>query len=68
MLEKEKTPRLTVYLPDPSKSELAQMAKNTGLSQTQLVVMATHSLLANYRAKGDAIFSGLLSIGSIENK
>jgi hypothetical protein len=66
--EKEKTPRLTVYLPDPSKSELAQMAKNTGLSQTQLVVMATHSLLANYRAKGDAIFTGLLSIGSIENK
>ncbi|ASA22507.1 hypothetical protein [Paenibacillus donghaensis] len=59
---KEKPPRLTVYLPDTEKKELEKMSKNTGFSQTQLVVMATHSLLANYKAKGNIIFTELIGL------
>ncbi|KOP64851.1 hypothetical protein AMS62_06020 [Bacillus sp. FJAT-18019] len=62
MISNEKSPRLTVYLPDVAKSELQQMANQTGLSQSQLVVMATLGLLANYRVKGNAIFTELLRI------
>lgn len=65
---KEKTPRLTVYLPETAKQELTQMAENTGLSQTQLVVMATRSLIANYKKKGNEIFAELIGIGSKSSK
>lgn len=64
MEPKEKPPRLTVYLPEKTRADLLQMAQYTGMSQSQLVVMATHSLLANYKSKGSAIFAGLLSEGS----
>ena len=37
------------------------MADETGLSMTQLIVMATHGLLANYSAQGGAIFADLLA-------
>lgn len=59
--DKEKTPRLTVYLPVNVKKQLLQMAKETGLSQTQLVVMATHGLLAQYSEHGQSIFSNILN-------
>ncbi|MFB4321603.1 hypothetical protein RB298_04595 [Priestia sp. BR_2] len=62
MISKEKPPRLTVYLPDLAKSELEHMSNQTGLSQSQLVVMATLGLLANYKAKGNGIFTELLRI------
>lgn len=64
MINKEKPPRLTVYLPDPAKSELEQMANRTGLSQSQLVVMATLGLLASYKANGNGIFTELFKMVS----
>ncbi|NOU77124.1 methyltransferase domain-containing protein [Paenibacillus sp. LMG 31458] len=57
----DKTKRLSVYLPEKVKSDLEQMADETGLSMTQLIVMATHGLLANYSAQGGAIFADLLA-------
>ncbi|WP_239623998.1 methyltransferase domain-containing protein [Paenibacillus sp. H1-7] len=57
----DKSKRLSVYLPEKAKTELEQMAADTGLSMTQLVVMATHGLLANYKTAGNAIFSELVS-------
>ncbi|MEF3303795.1 class I SAM-dependent methyltransferase [Paenibacillus sp. GYB003] len=58
-----KTKRLTVYLPDRVKSDLSAMAEQTGLSMTQLIVMATHGMLAHYKAAGGAIFAGLIDAG-----
>ncbi|MEK3760069.1 hypothetical protein MKZ07_33260 [Paenibacillus sp. FSL P4-0338] len=68
MESKEKPPRLTVYLPESARKELLEISEKTGLSQTQLVVMATHSLIANHKAKGNAIFSELLGISSNLNE
>jgi hypothetical protein len=68
MESKEKPSRLTVYLPEKARTDLLNIANNTGLSQSQLVVLATHSLIANYKAKGNAIFSDLLGIGSNSNE
>ncbi|MCR8630689.1 methyltransferase domain-containing protein [Paenibacillus radicis (ex Xue et al. 2023)] len=59
-MTEDKTKRLSVYLPDKVKSDLEHMAAETGLSMTQVIVMATHSLLANYKSQGSAIFSSLL--------
>ncbi|USG67775.1 hypothetical protein NDK47_11070 [Brevibacillus ruminantium] len=64
MSSEDKTPRLTVYFPESVKCQLQQMAKETGFSQTQLVVLATHALLANYRNNGNAIFAELLNVKS----
>ncbi|MFE6074712.1 hypothetical protein ACFVQB_09575 [Paenibacillus sp. NPDC057886] len=64
MNSKEKPSRLTVYLPEKAREELLNIANNTGLSQSHLVVLATHSLIANYKTKGNTIFSDLLGIGS----
>ncbi|WP_025693309.1 hypothetical protein [Paenibacillus zanthoxyli] len=64
MESKERPSRLTVYLPVTARIDLFQIAQDTGLSQSQLVVMATHSLLANYKAKGNAIFAELLNNNS----
>lgn len=57
----DRTKRLSVYLPEKVKSDLERMAEETGLSMTQLIVMATHGLLANYSAQGGAIFADLLA-------
>lgn len=59
--KQDKTKRLSVYLPEKVKSDLEQMAEDTGLSMTQLIVMATQGLLANYAVQGGAIFADLLS-------
>jgi metal-responsive CopG/Arc/MetJ family transcriptional regulator len=40
--------RLSVYLPVSLKDELEEMAKEVGLRQNQLVVLALHSLVKNY--------------------
>ncbi|UAL48785.1 hypothetical protein K7887_07600 [Sutcliffiella horikoshii] len=55
------TTRLSVYLPANLKDELEEMAKEVGLKQNQLVVMALHSLVRNYEKKGSFIFVDLLS-------
>lgn len=60
MLERDKPSRLPVYFPPKVKEELLEMSEKTGLSQTQLVVLATHSLIENYKAYGSALFVDLL--------
>ncbi|WP_342437972.1 hypothetical protein NSS79_01255 [Paenibacillus sp. FSL L8-0436] len=67
MESKVKPSRLTVYLPEKSRIDLHEIAQETGLSQSQLVVLATHSLIANHKANGNAIFSELLGIRSYLN-
>lgn len=62
MMTDNKPPRLTVYFPEQIKIDLQRMAKETGISQTQLVVMATHGLLANYETKSKAVFAELLNL------
>lgn len=57
----DKTKRLSVYLPEKVKTDLEAMANDTGLSMTQLIVMATHGLLSNYKAHGSHIFAELVS-------
>ncbi|WP_240421342.1 methyltransferase domain-containing protein [Paenibacillus periandrae] len=57
----DKTKRFSVYLPEKVKSDLEQMAYETGLSMTQLIVMATHGLLSNYKSNGGNIFADLVN-------
>lgn len=64
MESKENPSSLTVYLPEKARTELMNIANNTGLSQSHLVVLAKHSLIANYKTKGNTIFSELLEINS----
>jgi hypothetical protein len=40
MESKEKPSRLTVYLPEKARTDLLKIAQETGLSQSQLVVLA----------------------------
>lgn len=60
-MEEKRIPRLTVYFPKAIKDQLTRMAEETGLSQSQLVVMATHGLLAQYRKNGQDIFMNLIT-------
>lgn len=60
MAERDKSSRLPVYFPPKVKEKLIEMSEKTGISQTQLVVLATHSLIENYRAYGSAIFVDLI--------
>jgi hypothetical protein len=53
--------RLPVTFPSTVKDLLEKMSTETGLSQGQLVVLATQSLLANYQSKGSFIFADLLN-------
>ncbi|MGG3585937.1 hypothetical protein CN395_26155 [Priestia megaterium] len=53
--------KMPVSLPESVKQDLEQMSAEVGLSQNQLMVMATQSLLANYKAKGSFIFADLLN-------
>ncbi|WP_282937230.1 class I SAM-dependent methyltransferase [Paenibacillus sp. RC67] len=57
----DKTKRLSVYLPEKVKIDLEAMANDTGLSMTQLIVMATHGLLSNYKLNGGQIFADLVT-------
>lgn len=53
--------RLPVTFPGVVKEELEKMSEETGISQGQLVVLATQSLLSNYKVKGSFIFADLLN-------
>lgn len=53
--------KMLVYFPENTKEELEKMADELGLSQSQLIVMATTSMLANYRMRGSLIFADLLN-------
>lgn len=57
----EQSKRTVVALPDSLKSDLKTMSDETGISMAQLIVMATHSLVANYKNKGTFIFVDLLN-------
>ncbi|WP_231506489.1 class I SAM-dependent methyltransferase [Paenibacillus sp. UNC451MF] len=57
----DKTKRLSVYLPEKVKIDLEAMANDTGLSMTQLIVIATHGLLSNYKSHGGQIFADLVA-------
>lgn len=54
-------PVLNVNLTEEAKGKLKTMAEETGLSQANLVRLATLSLLENYEAKGSFIFADLLN-------
>lgn len=53
--------RLPVTFPNSLKKQLEQISKEVGISQGQLVVLATHSFVANYMEKGTFIFADLLN-------
>jgi hypothetical protein len=53
--------KFQIYLPPNVKDDLERMAEETGLSQNQLIVLATQSLLVNYERKGSFIFADLLN-------
>lgn len=52
---------INVPFPTKTKEGLERMSKETGLSQIQLVLLATQSLIANYEQKGSFIFADLLN-------
>jgi len=53
--------RKSIDFTDRQGKRLAEMAKETGLSQSTLVNLATMSLVANYEKKGSFIFADLLN-------
>lgn len=53
--------KFPVRLPDNLKADLAEMARETDMSQATLIKLATYSLVANYKAKGSFIFVDLLN-------
>jgi len=55
------TKRMPISMPEDLKDELEKMAKELGLSQNHLTVMAIQSLIANYNARGTFIFGDLLN-------
>lgn len=57
-----------VNLPEDLKKDLAEMAKETGMTQSNLIRMAAHSLVANYKQKGSFIFADLLNPDHKEKK
>lgn len=54
-------PVINVNLPEDAKAKLEKMGKETGLSQANLIRLATLSLLENYESKGSFIFADLLN-------
>lgn len=58
---KDHSKRFPVSIPDSYKQELESMSKETGIAQGQLVMLATISMLVNYREKGAFIFADLLN-------
>lgn len=54
-------PVINVNLTDEAKKKLVTMADETGLSQANLIRLATLSLLENYDSKGSFIFADLLN-------
>lgn len=60
MAEKEMD-RLNVYLPKELKESLVKMAEETGVKQSQLVIIAVHALTAKYEEVGNYIFVDLIN-------
>lgn len=52
---------LTINFMEPVKRDLEEMASETGMSQAQLINLATISMLENYKVKGSFIFVDLLN-------
>ncbi|WP_047982111.1 ribbon-helix-helix domain-containing protein [Ornithinibacillus contaminans] len=53
--------KFPVSLPNELKERLEKMSKETGMTQSNLIRMATHSLIVNYETKGGIIFADLLN-------
>jgi hypothetical protein len=53
--------RLCFPIPEDLKKRFETMSKETNLQQSQLMLMALHSLIANYETKGSFIFADLIN-------
>ncbi|PAE34269.1 hypothetical protein [Bacillus sp. 7884-1] len=53
--------RLCFPIPEDLKNRFELMSKETNLQQSQLMLMALHSLIANYETKGSFIFADLIN-------
>ncbi|MBM7651776.1 hypothetical protein [Neobacillus cucumis] len=53
--------RLCFPIPPDLKKRFEIMCEETKLQQSQLMLMALHSLLANYESKGSFIFVDLIA-------
>jgi hypothetical protein len=53
--------RMPITFPSTVKRSLEKMSEETGISQGQLVLLATQSMLVNYQNKGSFIFADLLN-------
>ena len=60
-MEKKTTNRICCPLPEDLKERLEQMAQETRMQQSQLMLLALYSLVANYEEKGSFIFADLLN-------
>lgn len=58
---KDQAKRIAIFLPPQFKEQLEKLSDETGLAQSQLVVLATISMLVNYENVGSAIFADLLN-------
>jgi predicted transcriptional regulator len=54
-------PRLCFPISDDLKERFEKMSEETQLTQSQLMNMALHSLIANYEVKGSFIFADLIN-------
>lgn len=52
---------MPIAIPGDLKNQVEKMAKETGINQSTLIRMATHSLVVNYERKGSFIFADLLN-------
>lgn len=51
---------LPVKMPPDLKRQLEDMAKDVGITQNNLTVIALHSLVVNYEKQGQTIFKELI--------
>jgi hypothetical protein len=60
--------RLCFPIPEDLKKRFEMMCEETKLQQSQLMLMALHSLIANYETKGSFIFADLINPEHRERK
>lgn len=60
-MKKEKNTTVPVRFTLELKEGIEKMSKETGMAQSDLVKMATISMLKNYEMKGSFIFADLLN-------
>lgn len=51
---------MNIYFMDHVKDDLQKLSDETGMAMSHLVVLATQSLISNYRSSGSDIFASLL--------